>query len=58
MTGPYRWVRHPNYVAVGAELLSCAVFVGAWRTGPIAVAGFVWLMSRRMAVEERALGLR
>lgn len=58
VAGPYQWLRHPNYVAVALELVSCAVFVGAWRTGPVVVAVFAWLMWRRIAVEERALGLR
>lgn len=56
--GPYRWLRHPNYVAIVLELLATATFLGAWRSGPLATAGFVWLMWRRVAVEERALGLR
>ncbi len=56
LTGPYRWLRHPNYVAVALELASVALVFGAWRSGPVAVAGFVWLMRRRIRVEERALG--
>jgi methyltransferase len=56
--GPYRWIQHPNYVAIVLELLATAMFLGAWRSGPFVMAGFVWLMWRRIAVEERALGLR
>jgi len=31
-TGPYRWLRHPNYVAVVIELFSAPLMFGAWRT--------------------------
>lgn len=30
--GPYRFLRHPNYVAVAAELLAAPLLFGAWRT--------------------------
>jgi methyltransferase len=54
--GPYRWVRHPNYVAVAGELLGVALAMHAMVTGPIAVAGFGALMLRRIRIEDRALG--
>jgi methyltransferase len=54
-TGPYRWLRHPNYVAVAGELVGIALAAGAWLTGPIATAGFIALMSKRAAVETRML---
>ena len=57
-TGPYRFVRHPNYIAVVGELAGAAVMSHAWVAGPLATAGFIWLMARRIVVEERALGLR
>ena len=53
--GPYRWLAHPNYVAVAGELAGVALAMHAIVTGPIAVAGFGWLMLRRIAVEENAL---
>jgi methyltransferase len=28
--GPYRWVRHPNYLAVGVEFLALPMAGGAW----------------------------
>ena len=31
-SGPYRFLRHPNYVAVALELLAAAMMFGAWRT--------------------------
>jgi methyltransferase len=30
--GPYRFLRHPAYVAVAAELLAAPLLFGAWRT--------------------------
>ena len=54
--GPYRWLRHPNYIAVAFELAGVAIAMHAWYTCIPAVAGFVFLMVRRIAIEEQALG--
>jgi methyltransferase len=54
-TGPYRWLRHPNYVGVVGELVGAALMTGALVTGPIAAAGFLILLSKRIAVESRVL---
>jgi len=56
--GPYRLLRHPNYVAVLGELAGVAAIVGAPWSGLVSLAGFGWLMRRRVAIEEAALGLR
>lgn len=53
--GPYRWMRHPNYVAVAGELVATAVAMRAFVTVAPAVGGFVLLMWRRVVVEEKAL---
>lgn len=53
--GPYRFLRHPNYVAVAGELIATALMTGARLTGPVAVVGFCLLMLKRISVEERAL---
>lgn len=53
--GPYRVLRHPNYVAVVAELVGVAMMAGAWIAGPAALAGFGALLARRIRVEDRAL---
>ena len=55
--GPYRAIRHPNYVAVIGELLGVALMTGAAIAGTVATAGFAVLLRRRIAVEERMLGL-
>lgn len=57
-TGPYRMLRHPNYLAVLGELAGVALVVWAPWTGAASLAGFGWLMRRRIAIEEVALGLR
>ena len=54
-SGPYRWLRHPNYVAVAGELVGVALMSGARMAGPLGTLFFAFLMLRRIAVEERAL---
>jgi methyltransferase len=55
-SGPYRYLSHPNYIAVVSELAAVAIMTRARGTGPIAVLGFGLLMLRRISIEERALG--
>jgi methyltransferase len=55
-SGPYRWMRHPNYLAVFGELAAVALVTGARVAGPVATALFTLLMLKRLAVENRALG--
>ena len=54
-SGPYRYMRHPNYVGVFGELVGTALMTGALITGPIATLFFTTLMLRRSVVEHRAL---
>lgn len=56
--GPYTFLRHPNYVGVVAELLGTALMMHAWLSGPVSTLFFAELLRRRIAAEERALGLR
>lgn len=53
--GPYRWLRHPNYVGVMGELGGVALMTGALMSGVVGIATFGVLILRRMSVEERAL---
>ena len=55
-SGPYAWVRHPNYLAVFGEIAGIAMLVGAPVTGAISLITFGALVRKRIAVEERALG--
>jgi methyltransferase len=56
--GPYRLLRHPNYVALIGEYAGVALALSAPATGITAAGVFAWLLHRRIRVEERALGLR
>jgi len=56
-TGPYRWLRHPNYVAVVGELIAMALMTRALITGPLGTLFFGWLLWRRIAAEERGMEL-
>lgn len=56
--GPYRWLRHPNYVAVGGELAGVATMMAAPVTGVLFSLAFAEILRRRILVEERALGMR
>jgi methyltransferase len=56
--GPYRFMRHPNYLAVAGELGGFALMAAAPVSGTVALVVFVALMRARIRVEERALGLR
>jgi methyltransferase len=55
-TGPYRFISHPNYLAVVGEIASVAAIVWAPLTGMLVTLGFGWLMVARIRVEDRALG--
>jgi methyltransferase len=55
--GPYRFLRHPNYVAVVGELVGVALMSGARVFGPLMTLIFCGLMLKRIAVEDRALEL-
>jgi methyltransferase len=54
--GPYRFIAHPNYLAVAGEIASVAAIVWAPVTGVLATIGFGWLMIARIRIEDRALG--
>lgn len=56
VAGPYRVLRHPNYLAVCGEIAGAALMVGAFVSGAVFLVGFGWLMRRRIVVEDRALG--
>ena len=56
--GPYRWLRHPNYVAVVVEGLALPLVHTAWVTALVFTAlNAVLLGLFRIPAEERALGL-
>ena len=54
--GPYRWFRHPNYVAVVVEGLALPLVHTAWVTAVVFTALNIPLLAVRLRDEERALG--
>ena len=56
--GPYRWVRHPNYLVVAAEILVLPLVFGQVWIAIAAGAATALLLRHRIAVEDRALAER
>ncbi len=54
-SGPYRYVRHPNYLAVVVEMVALPLVHGAWATALVASAVNAWILARRIRHEEAAL---
>ena len=53
--GPYRWVRHPNYVAVFVELLALPLVHSAWITAVLGSIAHLFVLRTRIAAEDRVL---
>ncbi|MEM9554854.1 MAG: isoprenylcysteine carboxyl methyltransferase family protein [Acidobacteriota bacterium] len=53
--GPYRWLRHPNYLAVVFEVAALPLVHTAWLTALIGSTLNAWLLHTRIRVEENAL---
>jgi len=54
--GPYRFIPHPNYVAVIIELAAAPLVFGAWWTaGVVGVLNLALLLGIRIPAEVRAL---
>ena len=53
--GPYRWLRHPNYVAVVAEGVALPLVHSAWVTALVFTLLNAWLLRVRIGVENGAL---
>lgn len=53
--GPYRWFRHPNYVAVVAEGVALPLVHTAWLTAVLFTGLNFWLLSVRIGAENAAL---
>ena len=54
--GPYRWLRHPNYVAVVAEGIALPLVHTAWLTSLCFTVANALLLRVRLRVENAALG--
>jgi methyltransferase len=53
--GPYRFLRHPNYLAVVLEGVALPLLHGAWLTAVVFSVANAALLRRRIRVEEQAL---
>lgn len=53
--GPYRFLRHPNYLAVLLESAALPLVHTAWLTAAVFVAAVSWHVRRRIRLEESAL---
>jgi len=58
VAGPYRFIRHPNYVGVIGELAGMGIMAQAPISGVLSVVVFGMIIVARIRVEERALGMR
>jgi methyltransferase len=54
-SGPYRWLRHPNYLAVTLEVAALPLVHTAWVTAVVWSAGNALVLRARIAAEEAAL---
>ncbi len=53
--GPFRWLRHPNYLLVGAEIALLPLAFGAVAIAAVFSAVNLLLIARRIRIENRAL---
>lgn len=53
--GPFRWIRHPNYLAVFCELLAVPLLHAAWISASVGTAAHIWVLYHRVRTEESVL---
>jgi methyltransferase len=54
-SGPFRYVRHPNYAAVFSEMVALPLIHTAWITALAGSLAHVVVLSQRLSTEERVL---
>ena len=54
--GPYRWIHHPNYAAVVAEVVALPLVHSAWLTAIAFTIANALVLNVRIRTENRALG--
>jgi methyltransferase len=54
-SGPFRYVRHPNYAAVFAEMLALPLIHTAWITALAGAIAHIGVLAQRLSTEERVL---
>ena len=57
-SGPYRFLRHPNYVVVTAEIAVLPLVFGEWLIALVFSAVHALLLRERIRIEEEALAPR
>ena len=55
VSGPYRWINHPNYAAVVIEFIALPLFHSAWMTAAAFSALNAVVIRRRLVVENEVL---
>ncbi len=56
--GPFRFVRHPNYLIVEAEIIAVPMIAGAWEIALVFAIANAALLAWRIRVEDAALAER
>lgn len=56
--GPYRWIRHPNYLIVAGEIALLPLAFGAWRIALGFSVANMALIAWRIRIEDRTLDSR
>jgi methyltransferase len=54
-SGPFRFVRHPNYAAVFAEMIALPLIHTAWITALVGTVAHIVVLSQRLSTEEQVL---
>ena len=56
--GPYRWLRHPNYLIVALEIAVLPLAFGGWELALVFSVLNAAVLAWRIRVEDRAIGSR
>lgn len=54
-SGPYRWIRHPNYVGVVMEVFSLPMIHTAWVTALVGTPLYLEILRHRIQIEDSIL---
>ena len=55
ITGPFRFIRHPNYTGVILEMISLPLIHTAWITAIVTSLAYSFVLSTRIRAEESVL---
>jgi methyltransferase len=57
-SGPYRWLRHPNYVGVIGEFVGVGLLTGGWVALAATLVIWTGLLHKRISIETTSLDRR